>query len=101
MQKETWLTTLDNPFDPFEESENWRRFDEDHGYFTNNLMARIVCVDDEMSDDAYNFQVEQAVDELVRFNVLGIYRKAIKGEKNVLDEEKRKELIEKMKNGAF
>lgn len=101
MQRETWLTTLDNPFDPFYECDDWTRYDEDHGYFTNNLIARVANVSDEMSDDAYNFQIEQAVDELVKFNVLGIYRKAIKGEKNVLDEEKRKELLEKMKDGKF
>lgn len=89
-QKQTWVTTIDNPFDPFEESENWKRFDEEKGYFTSNLIARIANVDDEMSDDAYNFMIEQAVDEIVRFNTLGIYKKAVKGEENVSSEENRK-----------
>lgn len=97
-QKETWVTTIDNPFDPFEESEKWQQFDEEKGYFTNNLIARIANADDEMTDDAYNFMVEQAVDEIVRFNTLGIYKKAIKGENNVSSEENRKKAREFMEN---
>lgn len=89
-QKETWVTTIDNPFDPFEESENWKQFDEEKGYFTSNLIARIACTNDEMSDDVYNFCIEQAVDEIVRFNLLGIYKKAVKGEDNVSSEENQK-----------
>lgn len=96
MNRETWLTTIDNPFDPFEESDNWRRYDEDHGYYTNSLMARCLSVHDEMSDDAFNFQVEQIVDELVKLNLLGIYKKAVKGEKNVLPEDKRREVLKKI-----
>ena len=89
-QKETWVTTIDNPFDPFEENENWKQFDEEKGYFTSNLIARIACTNDEMSDDVYNFCIEQAVDEIVRFNILGIYKKAVKGEDNVSSEENQK-----------
>lgn len=99
MQREVWLTTLDNPFDPFEDNENWRRYDEDHGYFTNNLVARIAVTHDEMPDDVYNFQIEQAINEILRFNVTGLYRKAIKGENNVLPKEKRQELLKKMRSG--
>ena len=89
-QKETWVTTIDNPFDPFEESENWKQFDEEKGYYTTELIARIATTNDEMSDDVYNFCIEQAVDEIVRFNTLGIYKKAIKGENNVSSEENQK-----------
>ena len=87
---ETWVTTIDNPFDPFLDRENWKRFDEDHGYFTTELIARVAMPSDELDDDAYNGVVEEAVDEIVRFNVLGIYKKAIKGEDNVSTEENRR-----------
>lgn len=87
---ETWVTTLDNPFDPFLEREKWQRFDEDHGYFTTELIARIAKTSDELDDDSYNFQVEAAVDDIVRFNTLGIYKKAVRGENNVSSEENRK-----------
>ena len=96
MHRETWLTTLDNPFDYIEDNDNWRRYDEDHGYYTNQLMARCLSVHDEMNDDTFNFQVEQIVDELVNLNLLGIYKKAIKGEQNVLPEDKRREVLKKI-----
>lgn len=76
-QKETWVTTLDNPFNPFKDRDNWQRFDEDHGYFTTNLIARISNASNDMSEDAFNFCIEQAVDEICRFNVTGNYRKVI------------------------
>ena len=80
-QKETWVTALDNPFDPWEQREEWKSFDEDHGYFTTSLIARIASImgiSNEMSQDAFLFQVEQAVDEICRFNLTGNYRKVVK-----------------------
>jgi hypothetical protein len=96
-QRETWVTTLDNPFDPFEESENWKRFDEDKGYYTDNLVARMVKADDELDEDSFNMAVEEAVDRIVNLNLLGIYRKAIRGENNVSSEENRKKAEEFMR----
>lgn len=77
-QREVWATTLDNPFDYFKNPDEWRRFDEDHGYNTQSLIARLAIVNDEMSDDVFNFQIEQAVDEICRFNLTGNYRKVVK-----------------------
>ena len=96
-QRETWVTTLDNPFDPFEESENWKRFDEDHGYYTDSLVARMAKTHDELDDESYNLAIEEAVDKIVNLNLLGIYRKAIKGEVNVSTEENRKKAAEFMR----
>ena len=39
--KQWWVTTTDNPFDPFTEFWNWYQFDEiDKRYCTTGLMAR-------------------------------------------------------------
>lgn len=95
-QRETWVTTIDNPFDPFEENENWKRFDEDKGYYTSNLVARVAKVQDDLDEDTYNFQIEQAVDQIVKLNVLGIYKKAVRGENNVSSEENRRKATEFM-----
>ena len=37
-----FITTIDNPFDPFEQFEDWNRFDEDHGYFTLSYLERVA-----------------------------------------------------------
>jgi len=72
-----FLTTLDNPFDPSVEWEDWKQFDEDHGYYSSEYLARIAKVSDELSDPDYIQAVEQAVDEICRLNILGVYKKII------------------------
>ena len=74
---ETWVTTLDNPFDPFAEFEAWQRFDEDHGYHTTSLICRYLNASPEFGDDVYNEALEEAVDKVVHYNFYGNYRKVV------------------------
>lgn len=73
--KDVMLTTTDNPFDPFSEFDKWQNFDEGKGYFTCSYLARIANVSDELSEADEALEIERAIDEIVRFNLLGIYRK--------------------------
>jgi len=72
---EVMLTTVDNPFNPFTHFEEWQRFDEGKGYFTCNYLARIAVTSNELSEADESEAIENAIDEIVRLNVLGIYRK--------------------------
>jgi len=72
------LTTTDNPFDPFEQFDEWKAFDESKGYYTCSYLARIVKTSDELSDEDETSAIEQAIDEIIAFNVLGIYKKVSK-----------------------
>ena len=36
------LTTIDNPYDPFSQFDDWLAFDEGKGYFTCEYLARMV-----------------------------------------------------------
>jgi hypothetical protein len=72
---EHMLTTLDNPFNPFTQFDEWRAFDEQAGYFTSQFLARIVITSDELSEADQSLAIEAAIDEIVKENVLGIYRK--------------------------
>ena len=69
------LTTIDNPFDPFTQWDEWKRYDEDMHYYTCNYLARISKTSDDLSDADNEKAIDDAIDEIVRFNILGIYRK--------------------------
>lgn len=72
---ETMLTTKDNPFDPFDQFDNWFNFDEQQGYHTCSYLGRIVRTSDEMSDEQVSKEVNRAVDEILRYDFAGIYKK--------------------------
>lgn len=69
------VTTIDNPFDPFTQFDDWYRFDVDHGYNTCAYLARIAKTSIDLDDDAYSNAVNEAVDEIVRLNINGLYKK--------------------------
>lgn len=69
------LTTFDNPHDPFSDYDSWYRWDEQAGYHTPSFLARIVKVSTELSEPDQVLAIEQAIDEIVKENVTGMYRK--------------------------
>jgi hypothetical protein len=72
---EHMLTTLDNPFDPFTQFDEWNAFDQRLGYQTAALLARVVRSSHDLSDADQSLAIEQAIDEIVTENVTGMYRK--------------------------
>ena len=71
------LTTVDNPFNPFEQFDEWKTFDEQKGYFTCEYLGRIARTSHELSEADEALAIKQAVDEIVQLNVLGIYKKVV------------------------
>jgi len=69
------LTTVDNPYNPFTQFDEWYRFDTSAGYNTSALLARIVRTSDELSDADDSAAIEAAIDEIVKENVSGMHRK--------------------------
>jgi hypothetical protein len=72
---EHMLTTVDNPFDPSTNFDEWRVWDEQAGYYTLSFLARIVKTSDDLSESDQSLAIEDAIDEIVTQNVLGLYRK--------------------------
>lgn len=72
------LTTIDNPFDPFEEWDDWYAFDEEKGYCTSGLVARITKTSNELSDEDQNDAVNEAIDEIIEMHPDGFYKKVVK-----------------------
>jgi hypothetical protein len=69
------LTTIDNPHSPFTQWEEWYAFDVGSGYNTCAFLARIAKTSHDQSESDYDLAIEQAIDEIVNENVLGVYRK--------------------------
>jgi hypothetical protein len=69
------LTTVDNPYDPFTEYDEWFAWDARAGYHSPSFLARLVVSYDELSLADQHLAIEEAIDEIVKENVLGIYRK--------------------------
>ena len=72
-----FLTTLDNPYDYFTQFDEWNAFDTAKGYNTCSYLARIALTSTEMSDKDYEDAVEDAVDEALRLNITGNYKKVV------------------------
>lgn len=75
---EHMLTTIDNPFDPFTQWNQWLAYDTNMGYNTPAFLARIVVTSNEISESDQALAIENGIDEIVRENVTGMYRKVSK-----------------------
>lgn len=81
------LTTIDNPFNPFTQFDEWYRFDTDKGYHSLSYLARVANLSEELSPLDEHVAIESAIDDVVRENVLGIYRKVIFSENEMIEEQ--------------
>lgn len=75
---ESMLTTVDNPYNPFTQFDDWYAFDQSKGYRTTEYLARIAKTSDELSDEDNSIAIEDAINEIIFFDVLGIYQKVNK-----------------------
>ena len=70
------LTTFDNPFDPFEQFTSWLMFDKEKGYDSCERLARIAQFSDDMSEKEVDEERERAIDKIIMYDPLNIYKKA-------------------------
>lgn len=75
MTTESMLTTVDNPYDPFTQFNEWYAYDTEKGYHTASFLSRIVVTADSLPESEIELDIERAIDEIVSENVLGIYKK--------------------------
>lgn len=69
------VTTLDNPYNPFTQFDDWNLFDQSAGYNTCGYLARIAQTSSELSEEEHTNAINKAVDEICRINSLGIYKR--------------------------
>ena len=61
---DSMLTTIDNPYNPFKNYDDWYAFDVQHGYFTCAYLARVAKTSDELSEADNDIAIEDAIDEI-------------------------------------
>lgn len=60
------ITTKDNPFDPFDEFEQWLQFDISHGYHSLNVLAdRAIVSNGQLSKESDEEAISEAIDEII------------------------------------
>ena len=72
------LTTIDNPFDPFDNFKAWFLFDVQKGYNSCSYLARIARTSDEMTDQENDEEIERAIDEIIEYDFMNVYVKVRK-----------------------
>lgn len=75
MAKGHLLSTIDNPYNPITDWERWFNWDATAGYHTPGLLARVVRSSPALSAADQEIAIEEAIDEIVQENVLGVFIK--------------------------
>lgn len=77
MARRVFLTTLDNPFNPSTHWRSWYAFDTQMGYDSTSLLGRVVALSNDLSDEDQSRVIEEAIDEIVFYNLSGKHRKLV------------------------
>lgn len=72
---EYMLTTVDNPFNPFTMYDEWYAYDVRMGYNTTSFLDRVAHQSYDISEPDQALVVQQAIDDIIRENVSGMWRK--------------------------
>lgn len=73
--KVSMLTTIDNPYDPFTQFDEWNAFDQQKGYHTCSYLARVTHPIRTLGDAVYQETVEQAIDEILTHDYAKVYKR--------------------------
>ena len=80
MNGDCMLTTIDNPFNPFTQFDSWFQFDIEKGYDSCSRLARVAKLSDDLSEKETDEEIERAIDEIIKYDFLNIYKKVKRNE---------------------
>ena len=72
MVKACMLTTVDNPFNPFDQFEDWWLFDNEKGYNSCGRLMRIAKIENDFTPKEEAQEIERAIDEIIKYDFLNI-----------------------------
>lgn len=74
-EKKAYLTTVDNPYNPKTQFEEWFLFDVEKGYNSCGYLGRIAKTSEQLSDNENNELIEAAIDEIIKYDFTNMYCK--------------------------
>ena len=74
------LTTVDNPYSPFDDFTKWFLYDVEKGYNTCAYLARIAMTCPQFTEEENAVEVERAIDDIIRLDFMHIYKKVVSKE---------------------
>lgn len=75
MMTEFKLTTYDNPYNPFENFDDWFAFDTEKGYDSSSRLMRIADIKDDFTEKETNQEIERAIDQIIKYDFTDTYKK--------------------------
>ena len=69
------LSTIDNPYDPFDNFNSWYMYDVEAGYNSCAYLARIAKTSEQFTDTENDEEIERAIDEIIQYDFRNIYVK--------------------------
>ena len=72
------LSTVDNPYDPFDNFSSWYMYDVESGYNSCAYLARIAKTSEQFTDTENEEEIERAIDEIIQYDFRNIYVKVKK-----------------------
>ena len=69
------LSTIDNPFNPFEDFIQWYLYDIEKGYNSCGRLARVANLTDDLSEIEEDKVIEKAIDDIIKYDITDKYIK--------------------------
>ena len=85
MAEEVMLSTIDNPYNPFDNFEQWYMYDEllarqQNRPTCSSYLARVDCSTDEFGEAELRQTMNDIIDEIVELNLSGTFIKLTRSE---------------------
>lgn len=78
------ITTVDNPYNPFTNFQEWFLFDSEKGYGTCDLIGRLVNTSYQLSDEENQEEIQNAYEQILKYDEVGLYKKIYEDDKVVV-----------------
>ena len=69
------LSTIDNPYNPFDDFARWYMYDLELGHNTTERLARFTNTSDGFTDKENNNEISRAIDEIILHDPENIFVK--------------------------